>query len=212
MTLLQIWDANIHTILAIGYLNKFTHTCTQAQIYIYINIWGYSFWNTHIKCIVISHWARVEPWGVVGSISPGPSLAFSGSPLSIVNMRVGELRDVSHSKGDAGNSPLSFRKAQKVSPRTTAYRVPKNFALDISKFPSWPQYRSIIAVIFKSPVTMVPFHSGYKLGTEWAKAVMGWWISSFSPLWSGNRSTCYDQCCPHLSRVRVPAAVNGHFS
>lgn len=100
----------------------------------------------------------------MGASAQDLSLAFSGSPLSIVNMRVGELRDVSHSKGDAGNSPLSFRKAQKVSPRTTAYRVPKNFALDISKFPSWPQYRSIIAVIFKSPVTMVPFHSGYKLG------------------------------------------------
>lgn len=44
------------------------------------------------------------------------SLAFSGSSLSFINVRVDELRDVSHSKGDAGDSPLCFRKAQRVSP------------------------------------------------------------------------------------------------
>lgn len=59
------------------------------------------------------------------------SLALSGSPLSIANVRIGELRDVSHSKGDAGNSSLHFGKAQRVSPRTTVYRLPKKFALVI---------------------------------------------------------------------------------
>lgn len=108
--------------------------------------------------------------------------------------------------------PVCFGKAQRVSPRTTVYRLPIQFALVISKFPSWPQYMSIITVMFKSPVTMAPFHSGYKLGMEWPKAGMGWWIISFSPRWSVNRSTWYDQCCSHLSPVRVPAVVHGHFS
>lgn len=106
----------------------------------------------------------LEDW--LGVSAQDLSSAFSGSPSSIVNMRVGELRDVSHSEGDAGHSPLRFGKTQRVSPRATVYMVPKQFAFVISKFLSWPQYRSIITVIFKSPVTMVRFHSGYKLGTE----------------------------------------------
>lgn len=64
------------------------------------------------------------------------SLTFSCCPLSIVNVSVGELKDASHSKGDAANSPLHFGKAQRVSPRTTVYWFAKKFALVVSKFPS----------------------------------------------------------------------------
>lgn len=51
---------------------------------------------------------------------------------------------------------------------------PKKFSLVISTFLSQPQYRSIITVIFKSPITMVPFHSGYKLGTNQNDPRLSW--------------------------------------
>lgn len=59
----------------------------------------------------------LEEW--LGVSAQDLSLAFSGSPLSVISMRVGELRDVSHTNGGAGNSPLPFGKAQRVCPRTT---------------------------------------------------------------------------------------------
>jgi len=66
-----------------------------------------------------SHRAKVKPQGVRDPCGSAQVL----SAIVTSNFRVRGLWEASHSEGDAGRSPLRFRRAQRAFLGTTVYKV-----------------------------------------------------------------------------------------
>lgn len=120
------------------------------------------------KCLGISQWAKVEPQGV-GGISRGPILSFQQQSSNTWGF--------TSSRNVLSEVLVQPTATQETSLRITLYRVVRWFALVVSKFPCWPQTRSVIIGVSKTPPTMALFHSSYDWDRECSKAVRDEWTS-----------------------------------
>lgn len=85
----------------------------------------------------------LKEWGISVQVQLS---AFNGNPP----LQTGDdkLQEASHWEGDPGHSLLQSGRFQRVSLRTTVYRVAKLLILVISKFPSCPQSELVVAGTF----------------------------------------------------------------
>lgn len=115
--------------------------------------------------------AEAEPW-VAGILAQVP-LPAKGSP-SFTNLGVHTLWEVPL-RGRCRCSSLQFRGAQRVLLRNAVYRVVRWLSSVTSKF-SVCNPGLAITEIFKIPVRVVLFHSGYNSDKGCFPAVRGWEI------------------------------------
>lgn len=115
--------------------------------------------------------AGAEPQ-VAGILAQVP-LPAKGPP-SFTNLGVHTLWEVPL-RGRRWCSPLQFRRAQRVLLQNAVYRVMRWLASVTSKFPGCNPGLAITE-IFKTPVRVVLFHSGYNSDKGCFWAVRGWQV------------------------------------
>lgn len=148
-----MWDGNIHSVLARKCFNN-SHSHEDRHIYIY------TYKGTYLLKIPLEFNIQIL-MPLHFSLGKGGAFRSEGcwsrphdqydawwwSSNDHISEDLQGLRE-----GDAGCSLLRARRAQKALLRTAVYRVMNWFALVISQFSSWPQYKSVIMEFLKNPV------------------------------------------------------------
>jgi len=133
------WNSAVIFVL---YRNQFTHARTQRYMWTDKGILVKNFlwvqWNlnVNVSAFLRGQGLSLKEWMVSAQIFLS---VFGYNPANFTNFRVCELWEATHSKGDAGHSPLWSRRTQSSSVGTTVYRVARWLTSVISKFPSRPQ-------------------------------------------------------------------------